>query len=94
VSKAAVLSHSAHCSSWTSQHSTAAKSRLKRTAGQTRFNNLAFRAEKLPGCTFLTLTEPSEVAALHVVISAFPLAHRALRENNLSSIDMGVSDET
>jgi hypothetical protein len=37
------------------QHATAAKSRLRRTAGQTRSNDLAFRAEKLPGYTFFAL---------------------------------------
>ena len=53
---AAALSHSAHCPSQTSQHATAAKSRLRRTAGQTRFDDLAASAEKLPGCTLLTLS--------------------------------------
>jgi hypothetical protein len=33
-----------------------AQSDQQRTAGQTCLNDLAFRAEKLPGSTFLTLT--------------------------------------
>jgi hypothetical protein len=46
------FSHSVNCSP---QHATAIKCRLRRTAGQTRFNDLAIRADKLPGCTIFTL---------------------------------------
>lgn len=52
---AAALSHSAHCLWQTSQHATAAKCRLRRTAGQMRFDDLAASAEKLPGRILLTL---------------------------------------
>jgi hypothetical protein len=40
----------------TFQHATAAACRLRRTAGQARLDDLAVRAEKLPGRTLLTLT--------------------------------------
>jgi hypothetical protein len=53
---AAVLSHSMRSSPETSQHANVAKCCLRRTAGQARLDDLAVRAEKLPGRTLLTLT--------------------------------------
>jgi hypothetical protein len=53
-----------------SQHATTAKARLTRTAGQTRFDNLASCAEKLPECTLFKLSQLSEAAVLIFAILA------------------------
>jgi hypothetical protein len=73
--QAAVLSHSAHCPLQTSQHTTGAPMSLSQTAGETRFGDLAASAEKLPGRTLPTLTQPSESAVLISATLASFLAH-------------------
>src|SRR5690242_9861750 len=88
------LSHSAKCGAQTSQHATAAKCRLRRTASQRGFDDLAASAEKLPGCTLLTLIGRSEAAAVNFTISASLLAYRVLHEQVLASIDRGVLDKS
>jgi hypothetical protein len=75
LGQAAVFSHSAHCPSQTSQHATGAPMSLSRTAGETRFDDLAASAEKLLGRALPTLTQPSESAVLISAILASFLAH-------------------
>ena len=94
IVEAAALSHSVHSPSQTSQHATAAKCRLRRTAGGTRFDDLAASAEKLPGCAVHTLNQSPEAAAANFAISASLLAHRVPFEHVLSQTDMGVLDKS
>jgi hypothetical protein len=63
---------------------------LSRTAGETRFDDLAASAEKLPGRTLPTLTQPSESASLISAILASFLAHRAFCGCAMSQMNRGV----
>jgi hypothetical protein len=63
---------------------------LSRTAGETRFDDLAASAEKLPGRTLPTLTQPSESASLISAILASFLVHRAFCGCAMSRMNRGV----
>jgi hypothetical protein len=71
-----------------------AKSCQQRTSGQTRFDDLAVRAEKLPGCIVLTLCRPFECAVMIFALLASFTAHRALHKCTLSRTNRGVSEES
>jgi hypothetical protein len=54
----------------------------------------AVRAEKLPGCTLLTLSRPFMCAVLIFAILTSFLAHRALYQCKLARTNRGVSEES
>jgi hypothetical protein len=62
-------------------------------AGQTRSDDLAVQAEKLPGCTPPTLSRPFKCAVLLFAILAFFVAHPALQIFTIAN-EQGVSEES
>jgi hypothetical protein len=75
--EAAILSHSAQCGSQTSQHATATKCRLGRTADHRRFDDLVVRAKLRVASCELYLTSIYK-ASLGACRRAMPMACRAL----------------
>jgi hypothetical protein len=85
------LSHSAHCPSQTSQHATSAPMSLSRTAGETRFDDLAASVEKLPGRTLPTFTQPSKPAVLiSAILASFLSPSSFLQMRNVANEQGGI----
>ena len=87
------FSATARCPSQTFQHATDAKCRLRRTTSQTRFDDLAASAEKLPECKLLTLSRRCWTAVFIFAILARLSAYRAHRRCTWPLTSRGLLEE-